>query len=131
MKSIIFLVVRLRHNGGSGKRQVTSIPATFVLQGGKAMQSMPVQPPIFFKNPTVATLLSFLITGLGQFYNGQIIKGILFLGMMWISLMLIWAFGLGFVTTPIVWVLGLVDANRSAKKINQRLAAGAAPVQLE
>ena len=39
------------------------------------MQSMPLQPPIFFKNPTIATVLSFLITGLGQLYNGQILKG--------------------------------------------------------
>jgi TM2 domain-containing membrane protein YozV len=90
--------------------------------------SMPVHPPIFFKNPTVATLLSFVITGLGQFYNGQIFKGIAFLGSMFISCLLM-ALYIGFILAPIVWILGMVDANTSAKRINQRLAAGASPVE--
>jgi hypothetical protein len=30
---------------------------------------------------------------------------------------------IGFVTTPILWIWGMVDANNSAKKINARLAA--------
>jgi hypothetical protein len=50
------------------------------------MQGVPIQPPIFFKNPTVATLLSFFFMGLGQFYNGQIAKGILFIVMYAISI---------------------------------------------
>jgi TM2 domain-containing membrane protein YozV len=92
------------------------------------MQSVPIQPPIFFKNPTVATLLSLVISGLGQFYNGQIFKGIAFFGTMVISWLLTWVF-IGWILVPIVWILGMVDANTSAKRINQRLAAGASPVQ--
>jgi TM2 domain-containing membrane protein YozV len=92
------------------------------------MQSMPIQPPIFFKNPTTATILSFFITGLGQLYNGQIGKGILYFVAAVVSSISM-AVGIGFILLPIVWILGMVDANTSAKRINQRLAAGASPFQ--
>jgi hypothetical protein len=29
---------------------------------------------------------------------------------------------IGFVTTPILWIRGIVDANKSAKRINEELA---------
>jgi hypothetical protein len=29
---------------------------------------------------------------------------------------------IGFVTTPILWIWGMVDANNSAKKINENIA---------
>jgi len=29
---------------------------------------------------------------------------------------------IGFVTTPILWIWGMVDANNSAKKINEKMA---------
>ena len=95
------------------------------------MQSMPVQPPIFFKNPTVATLLSFVITGLGQLYNGQILKGIVFFVSIVISCFLMSPFTLfvGVILAPVLWIWGMVDANSSAKRINERLAAGASPLQ--
>ena len=92
------------------------------------MQGVPIQPPIFFKNPTVATLCSFIFAGLGQFYNGQILKGILFFGSMFFSVLLMWLF-IGYILAPIVWILGMVDANSSAKRINKRLVAGASPVE--
>lgn len=79
------------------------------------------QPPKFYKNPATATILSFLLTGLGQIYNGQICKGVLML----VTYALSWALMLvlvGFVTTPILWIWGMCDANRSAKKINRKLA---------
>ena len=91
------------------------------------MNSVPIQPPIFFKNPTVATLLS-IVTGLGQLYNGQILKGILFFGSMFIACLLMYLF-IGFILAPIIWIWNLVDANHSAKRINKRLAAGASPVE--
>ncbi len=83
---------------------------------------MSEQPPIFYKNPSVALVLSFFWTGLGQIYNGQILKGVIFIviyALSW-SLMLI---AVGFITTPILWIWGMVDASNSAKKINQKLAA--------
>ena len=80
------------------------------------------QAPKFYKNPTTATILSFFITGLGQIYNGQIGKGIIFMVLYVISWVLIWIV-VGFITTPILWIWGMVDANSSAKKINEQMAA--------
>jgi len=34
------------------------------------MQGVPIQPPIFFKNPAVATILSFFLSGLGGLDHG-------------------------------------------------------------
>jgi len=80
------------------------------------------QAPKFYKNPTIATVLSFFVMGLGQIYNGQIGKGVLFIVLYIISWVLIYAV-VGFVTTPILWIWGMVDANKSAQKINERIAA--------
>lgn len=82
---------------------------------------MPEQPPKFYKNPSIATLLSFFFMGVGQFYNGQIIKGVVFIVLYGISLLLMFVV-IGFITTPILWIWGMIDANRSAKKINLQLA---------
>lgn len=82
---------------------------------------MPEQQPKFYKNPAVATILSFFFAGLGQIYNGEIGKGIVFIVLYGISigLMLI---VIGFITTPVLWIWGMVDANNSAKRINEALA---------
>ncbi|MHB1418174.1 MAG: hypothetical protein ACYCX4_01090 [Bacillota bacterium] len=86
------------------------------------MSSQPQgQAPIFYKNPSVATVLSFLVMGLGQIYNGQIAKGILFIVLYSISVLLMFVF-VGFITTPLLWIWGMVDANKSAKLINKELA---------
>jgi TM2 domain-containing membrane protein YozV len=82
---------------------------------------MSTQPPKFYKNPSVATILSFFFMGLGQIYNGQIGKGIIFIILYGISVVLMWVI-IGFVTTPILWIWGMVDANNSAKKINEKMA---------
>jgi TM2 domain-containing membrane protein YozV len=78
-------------------------------------------PPVFYKNPGVATLLSFLWAGAGQIYNGQIAKGIVFIAVYGLSVLLMFVL-VGFITTPILWIIGMVDANSSAKRINERLA---------
>jgi TM2 domain-containing membrane protein YozV len=83
---------------------------------------MSTQPPKFYKNPTTATILSFFIMGLGQIYNGQIGKGIMFIVLYAISWLLMFVL-VGFITTPILWIWGMVDANRSAKRINEKIAA--------
>ena len=82
---------------------------------------MPTQPPKFYKNPSIATILSFFYMGLGQIYNGQIGKGIVFIILYGISVALMFVV-IGFVTTPILWIWGMVDANNSAKKINENMA---------
>ena len=80
----------------------------------------PSGPPIFYKNPSVAVVLSCLWAGLGQLYNGQMGKGIAFIFIYGICLASIVLY-IGYVTTPIVWIWGMVDAYSSANKINQRL----------
>ncbi|MBA7497505.1 hypothetical protein ES704_00233 [subsurface metagenome] len=82
---------------------------------------MSTQPPKFYKNPSIATILSFFFMGLGQIYNGQIGKGVVFIILYGISVALMWVV-IGFVTTPILWIWGMVDANNSAKKINEKMA---------
>jgi TM2 domain-containing membrane protein YozV len=91
----------------------------FPKKGGDVMSN---QAPIFYKNPTTATILSFFIMGLGQIYNGQIGKGIIFIIVYVISIMLMFVI-IGFITTPILWIWGMVDANKSAKKVNEGMAA--------
>ena len=83
---------------------------------------MSTQPPKFYKNPSIATILSFFFMGLGQIYNGQIGKGVVFIILYGISVALMWVV-IGFVTTPILWIWGMIDANNSAKKLNEKIAA--------
>ncbi|MFD0987349.1 DUF4339 domain-containing protein [Methyloligella solikamskensis] len=61
-------------------------------------------------SPGVAALLSFLICGAGQMYNGQLGKGFLFL----IACVLLWFILLGWV----VWIIAIIDAFKTAKRLN-------------
>ncbi len=74
------------------------------------------------KNPGLAAVLSFFYTGLGQIYNGQIGKGILLAALQVVSVILC-AFLVGFVTTPLLWIYGIYDAYKIAGKLNQGPAA--------
>lgn len=71
------------------------------------------------KNPGVAVVLSFFIPGLGQIYNGQIMKGIIFI-------ILASVFGfltevlIGYILYPLFWIYNLYDAYNTAKVINER-----------
>lgn len=69
------------------------------------------------KNPGLAAVLSFFWSGLGQIYNGEIGKGILLLVVYVIScwMMLI---VIGFITTPILWIYGMIDAYKTAERLN-------------
>ena len=78
------------------------------------------------KNPATAAILSFLFMGLGQAYNGEIAKAVVFLILYAISIFLTY-FMIGFVTTPILWIGSVVDAYRSSQKINQMGAARQLP----
>ena len=82
------------------------------------------------KNPGVATVLSCLYCGLGQIYNGQILKGILYMFFYGIFIGLaITVFSVGnyaallsFVTLSIIlWITGMINANEVARKINVQL----------
>ena len=85
-------------------------------------------PPVFYKNPGLAAVLSFFYMGLGQIYNGQIAKGILFIVFYSISILLMLIL-VGFITTPVLFIYGMYDAYKSAEKINAAIArrAGAGP----
>lgn len=81
----------------------------------------PPQPPIFYKNPGLAAVLSFFWMGLGQIYNGQIAKGIAFIVFYAISWILVFVV-IGLLTTPVLFIYGIYDAYKSAQKINIDLA---------
>ncbi|MGB9762416.1 MAG: zinc-ribbon domain-containing protein [Minisyncoccia bacterium] len=72
------------------------------------------------KNSGLAALLSALWVGVGQIYNGQIGKGVIFMILSGISILLISVI-IGWLTTPILWLIGIIDAYNSAKKINEKI----------
>jgi TM2 domain-containing membrane protein YozV len=83
------------------------------------------------KDPAAAAILSSFFIGLGQAYNGEIAKAVIFLILYGISIFLTF-FLIGFVTIPILWIWSMVDAYRSSQKINQvgaarRLPSNASP----
>ena len=69
------------------------------------------------KDPVGAVLLSFLVPGLGQMYNGQMMKGVIYFviaSICWtLTLVLI-----GFLLAPIWWGISVLDAYVTANKIN-------------
>jgi TM2 domain-containing membrane protein YozV len=69
------------------------------------------------KSPGLAAVLSALWSGLGQIYNGEIGKGVGIAICYVISILLIGAI-IGIVSTPIIWIWGMVDAYRTAERLN-------------
>jgi TM2 domain-containing membrane protein YozV len=70
------------------------------------------------KNPALAAILSFLIPGLGQIYNGEVGKGIIIFVVQIINMLLATVvvgifLGLG------VWLWSIYNAHRVAEKINR------------
>lgn len=73
------------------------------------------------KNPVLAAVLSLIIPGLGQSYNGNALKGIgIFLGVpiLWILSLLMDSEVL-FIVIFIIWILGVYDAYRDAGRMNR------------
>lgn len=70
------------------------------------------------KSSGAAAVLSVLIPGLGQIYNGEIGKGILFIVLAFVflglSLLLI-----GIPLYIALWIIGIVDAYKGAERYNQ------------
>ena len=103
-------------NGGTVVQVTNNIPtpnfahAALLLDGESAAA----------KSPGIALLLSLLICGVGQMYNGQVGKGILML----LGCIMLWLILLGWV----IWIWSMVDAYQTAKRMNlkyqQRLLAG-------
>jgi len=72
------------------------------------------------KNTGLATILSFFWAGAGQIYNGEIGKGIGMMVLQVINVFLMMVL-IGFITYPAVWIWGMVDAKKTAEKINASL----------
>jgi len=72
------------------------------------------------RSPGLAAVLSFLYPGLGQIYNGQIGKAILFIILGAISIGLMFVI-IGWFIYPIVWIIGMIDAYNVAKRANDAL----------
>ena len=78
------------------------------------------------KNPLLAATLS-IVTGFGQIYNGQSGKGVALLMIQAVSVFLMSAYigsvtigdvTIGYLTTPIIWIYGVVDAYKTARRFN-------------
>lgn len=70
------------------------------------------------KNPGAAAVMSFFIPGLGQIYNGKIWVGLGFMFLVMPFSVLLMGVGVGFITTPLFWILGIYDAYKGAEKYN-------------
>ncbi len=78
----------------------------------------PFKFPKTDKNPGMAAILSFFLMGLGQAYNGETAKAVVFLILYAVSIFLTF-FLIGFITIPLLWIWSMVDAYRSSIKKNQ------------
>jgi TM2 domain-containing membrane protein YozV len=74
------------------------------------------------KNAALALICSLVLCGVGQIYNGQVGKGIVLVIGYSISVALIFV-GIGFITTPLLWAYGMIDAYRTAEALNRQFVA--------
>lgn len=93
-----------------------------------AAQPYPVYPGtvvVRHKEPILSLILSFFIPGLGQVYNGQLMKGIVILALyviLWVVSGLLMVILIGFCTMvlPIlIWVYAMYDAYVVAGRVNR------------
>ncbi len=87
-----------------------------------AQQSYQYQPNVMVpprKNPGVAAVLSFLWTGAGQIYNGQIALGLGLILFQIFNVLLMFVL-IGFITFPLTWIIGIYQAYSAAKDYNRR-----------
>lgn len=72
------------------------------------------------KSPGLALVLSLVWSGVGQIYNGQVGKGVgLMVAYVFSALLILVLIGL--ITTPVLWIYGMVDAYRTAENINREI----------
>ncbi len=69
------------------------------------------------KNPILAAILSFIITGLGQLYNGDLKKAALFFGAQVLVALILWriSWTIGYLVTLGIWLYAIYDAYKSAQ----------------
>lgn len=79
------------------------------------------------KSEGLALVLSFLIPGLGQMYDGKIVRGLGFLFICPILALILlflpgfYIFGFALIIPIIVWIYGVYDAYRLAQEYNDYL----------
>lgn len=78
-------------------------------------------PPPKTKSEALAVILSVLLPGLGQVYNGQITKGILVIILAVILGILFGLFCLTAIASMALWFWSIFDAYDTARRINQGL----------
>ena len=66
------------------------------------------------KNPVLAAVLSLIIVGLGQVYNGQTIKGII----IFVAAVILGLTGIGLILSFVIWIYAMYDAYTIAQRIN-------------
>ena len=71
------------------------------------------------RNPILAAILSLILSGLGQIYNGQITKGVIFIVVQLINAALTTIL-IGWLLMPIVGLWATIDAYLVAKRNNER-----------
>jgi TM2 domain-containing membrane protein YozV len=72
------------------------------------------------KNPAVAAVLSFFISGAGQIYNGDVGKGVAMI----VGCILCWlgsALVIPLFLLPVIWICGMIEAHSRATEINASL----------
>jgi len=79
-----------------------------------------VMPPVYTekKSSGISAVLSAIVPGLGQIYNGQIGKGVLFF-IASIFLALTIFILIGFILLPLFWIYNIYEAYSTAEKINR------------
>ena len=95
---------------------------------GGRVQPDPDKPPLTSpvplnaRSPVVAAIVSVLVCRRGQIYNGKVAKGIahFIIGMVCGLFIMV---PVGFVLLPIWWVIGIIDAYKTAEKINANVDA--------
>jgi TM2 domain-containing membrane protein YozV len=73
------------------------------------------------RNPLLAAILSLVVAGLGQIYNGQVTKGVIFIVVQLINGALT-AVLIGWLLLPLVGRWSMIDAYLVAKHNNERHA---------
>ena len=71
------------------------------------------------RSPLIAAILSLIVAGLGQIYNGQIGKGAIFILIQLINGVLT-AVLIGWLLLPLVGLWAMIDAYITAKRNNER-----------
>jgi TM2 domain-containing membrane protein YozV len=71
------------------------------------------------RNPILAAILSLIVAGLGQIYNGQIGKGVIFIVIQLVNGALTGVL-IGWILLPIVGIWAVIDAYMTAKRNNER-----------